>query len=552
MDGIGKKRVAIYARVSTEEQAEHGYSIDAQKEALTQYCNLLNKEIVGEYVDAGISGKEMSKRLELQRLLHDAELGKFDEVLVWKFNRMSRNTKDLLEIVDKLKKNSVDFTSLSEKFDTSGPMGRFALQMLAAVGELERNTIVENVKLGLKQRARMGLHNGSRALGYNIVPQATNGRTGKNDLVIVENEAVIVRNIFNWFCEGQGFKAIANKLNHDGYKTVKGKPFSICAIREIVDNPLYKGYVRYGKYEDWSEKRRKGKNANPIVVKGKHPAIVSETLWNKAAGIRGIRSETPAKVHNSNNILCSILRCPECDAPMVIGRSNTKLKNGTKRIYRYYCCSNFKNKGSSVCHSNSVPADKAEAYVLEQLIRFLGNPTLIQQVLDSIREKTEKNLQHHKDELAGIDSKLDEIGQRKSKLMDLYIDGCFDKEMLDKRMNELNTTADQLTRLRNSIKAEGTVAVGDINADFVQKVLVNFKDVMDHSTIEQKHLLLKLLIDKITVKNKSVDKIYLKLGGELEEYINGVCPPINNKIGGLFLCSEDWTKNSLFEVVIEI
>ena len=89
MDLFTPKRDAIYARVSTEEQAEHGYSKDAQKEPLRQYCELYKKTIVDEYVDAGISGKEMTKRLELQRLLKDAETGKFDEVLVWKINRMS-------------------------------------------------------------------------------------------------------------------------------------------------------------------------------------------------------------------------------------------------------------------------------------------------------------------------------------------------------------------------------------------------------------------------------------------------------------------------------
>lgn len=86
------RRVAIYARVSTEEQAENGYSIDAQLDTLRKYCELYGGEIVSEYVDRGVSGKSIQGRYELQRLLKDAEEAKFDEVIVWKFNRMARKT----------------------------------------------------------------------------------------------------------------------------------------------------------------------------------------------------------------------------------------------------------------------------------------------------------------------------------------------------------------------------------------------------------------------------------------------------------------------------
>lgn len=552
MEELKAIRVAIYARVSTEEQAEHGYSIEAQKEALSQYCKIFGKNIVGEYIDAGISGKEMTKRLELQRLLQDAELGKFDEVLVWKINRMSRNTKDLLEIVDKLKRNNVDFTSLSEKFDTSGAMGRFALQMLAAVGELERNTIVENVKLGLKQRARMGLHSGGRALGYKPSPITDSSKSSKNKLVIVESEAVIVRKIYELFSNGKGFKAIANQLNKDGYKTVHGNYFSLFSIREIIDNPLYKGYVRYGQYENWNEKRRKGKNDNPILVKGIHEPIISEELWDKVAKIRNMRRKTTANVYKSDNFLSSIIRCPECNSPMVIGRSTKRLANGTTERYRFYCCSMFKNKGSSVCHSNSVNADKAEKYVMMQLLKFLGNPELMQKVMDSIKTKSETTYNKNKSELDGIDAKLHEIAQRKSKLMDLYIDGGFDKDMLDKRMNELNKTAEQLSTLKESISKDFKHPLDTINSGFIKKVLVNFEDVMESAPKEQKHLLLKLLLDKVTVKNHMVDKIYLKLGGELEQYISGVCPSTKQLVGGLFLSSDKIADSQLVELILEI
>ena len=285
---IGQKRVAIYARVSTEEQAEHGYSIDAQLDTLRLDCQRLGKVVVGEYVDRGVSGKEMTKRHELKRLLRDADNRAFDEVIVWKINRMSRKTKDLLEIVEQLNRNNIYFRSYSENFETETPMGRFALQMMGAVGELERNTIVENVRLGLKQRARMGLHNGGSCLGYKSVELAESDRKSKKTkLVIVLDEAVVVRKIFEMYAAGKGFRAIANQLNREGHKTKKDNTFGSDSIREIITNPVYVGMVRYNRFEGWSEKRRRGKNPNPILTEGKHEAIISKELWYKVQNLGG-------------------------------------------------------------------------------------------------------------------------------------------------------------------------------------------------------------------------------------------------------------------------
>jgi site-specific DNA recombinase len=139
-------RVAIYARVSTAEQAEEGFSIDAQLRTLTEYCKATGKILYKEYVDRGVSGKSMKGRLALQQLLKDAEEGQFDEVIVWKINRMARKQLDLLKIVEALTKLNISFRSYSENFETETPIGKFALQMMGAVGELERNTIVDNVK----------------------------------------------------------------------------------------------------------------------------------------------------------------------------------------------------------------------------------------------------------------------------------------------------------------------------------------------------------------------------------------------------------------------
>lgn len=154
------KRVAIYARVSTEEQAKEGFSIAAQLQTLRQYAQVYKWEVVDEYVDEGISGKSVNGRPEMQRLIKDVENERFDAVIVWKISRLSRNMLDTLMILDKFEKYNVKFISYSENFDTSSPIGRLVLQIMASIAEMERNTLSENVKLGMKQRALEGRWNG--------------------------------------------------------------------------------------------------------------------------------------------------------------------------------------------------------------------------------------------------------------------------------------------------------------------------------------------------------------------------------------------------------
>ncbi|MEK4826684.1 recombinase family protein [Niallia sp. FSL W8-0951] len=153
------KRVAIYCRVSTEEQATEGYSISAQLQTLRQYTQLYGWEIAEEYVDEGISGKNISGRPAMQKLISDVEKDKFQAVLVWKISRLSRNMLDTLTLLDKFEDYGVKFISYSENFDTGSPIGRLVVQLMASIAEMERNTLAENVKLGMKQRALEGSWN---------------------------------------------------------------------------------------------------------------------------------------------------------------------------------------------------------------------------------------------------------------------------------------------------------------------------------------------------------------------------------------------------------
>ena len=161
------KRVAIYCRVSTIEQAEEGYSIKEQEMLLMEFCEKQGYEVVQVYSDAGISGKDITHRPAMRKLLQDATERKFDLVLTWKINRLSRNLQDSLEIINTLEKYNITYKSYSEPFETDTPAGKMQFQIMSLVAEFERNTISQNVKMGMCAKAKAGEWCGGIApLGY--------------------------------------------------------------------------------------------------------------------------------------------------------------------------------------------------------------------------------------------------------------------------------------------------------------------------------------------------------------------------------------------------
>lgn len=207
-------------------------------------------------------------------------------VMVWKISRLSRKQLDFLSIIDQLEKNEVGFFSYSENIDASTPTGKAMLQMMGSFAELERNMIVENVKTGMTQRAKEGKWNGGSVLGYS---------SKEKSLVVQESEATLVKYIFNLYISGKGYKSIANQLNHEGYKTKRNANFSITSIRTIITNPMYAGFIRFNQVENWSEKRRKGKSSNTIILKGEHEPIISMEIWGKSQKILEQKSHKPTK-----------------------------------------------------------------------------------------------------------------------------------------------------------------------------------------------------------------------------------------------------------------
>lgn len=500
------KKVAIYARVSTEEQASEGYSINAQLQTLRQYANLYNWEIADEYVDEGISGKNITGRPAMQRLVADVEHDKFQAVLVWKISRLSRNMLDTLTLLDKFEDFGVKFISYSENFDTGSPIGRLVVQLMASIAEMERNTLSENVKLGMKQRALEGSWNGGVIFGYDSI---------EKELVINKEEAEVVRMIFTLYSQGKGLKAIANQLNKNGYRTKRDRHFSINGVATILDNPVYNGKISWLKVENWDKKRRRGRNDNPILVEGQHEAIINDELWIL---VQSRRKSKSFKQRQSNEpfLLSSILRCPDCGQGMVPSITTYTLSDGTKRKHRYYVCSDFHNKGSAACKANSVKAYDAENALFHRIESFLSNKQKFEETINSLTKDSIESIKILKKELEETDSKLEETLALQNRYLEAFEQQLFPVTVLQERLQQVAIEKSAIEQKRNNLITE--ISKNDtkvIPPELVHLLLEKFVEVYKSSTRDKQKQLLQLLVKQITVGRtndhpRQIDEVQLE------------------------------------------
>jgi DNA invertase Pin-like site-specific DNA recombinase len=247
-----------YLRVSTEDQAREGFSLDAQRARIRAYCSAKGYTLLHEFVDDGYSGRT-TNRPAFQELMEAVREGvpgdggreRVDAVVVARFDRLNRNLYDFLATQREMQRHKVHFASVDETVDTRGPFGRFFVQVIAAFAELESGIIGERVRHGMRQKALQGGFNGMSApFGYDV-------RAG--GLAINDGEAAIVRKICTWRRRRRSVAWIAEALNRDGVPTKKGKAWTKRQLFRIIHNPLYRGSLH------WED----------IEIPGTHPAIVA-------------------------------------------------------------------------------------------------------------------------------------------------------------------------------------------------------------------------------------------------------------------------------------
>lgn len=234
-------RAAIYVRVSTEEQAAEGYSIDAQKELLQDYCLVEGWDIAGIYEDDGYSGRNI-KRPAYQRMI--AEMDNWDVLLVIKMDRIHRNSRNFMNMMEVLTKQGKMFVSQSEALDTTNALGRFVVDTIQRLAQLESEQIGERTYMGMREKAETleTTDSGKRTMGFT---PPFGYRIEDGSLTADPDELPIVSEIFTDYLNGSKVDEICWSLNRQGILTRRGNPWNKRNMSTILHNPVYAGYMRW-------------------------------------------------------------------------------------------------------------------------------------------------------------------------------------------------------------------------------------------------------------------------------------------------------------------
>ncbi len=259
---------AIYARVATSEQL-NDVSIESQVEQLRTYLNKKGYSDIEVFADEGYSGKNFD-RPEFQRLIKN--LDRFNAIAVWKLDRISRNNRDVLSLInDYLRPSEKKLLVSTCDIDSSTGNGYMFIALLGTFSEYERQIRFERISHGMKRRARLGKWSGRVMIGYDL----NNG-----ELTINKRESEIVKEIFELRISMSSYKSIADHINAKGYRTKRGNNFSVNAVKTILQNPIYTGFIRY---RQWDEHPIKTKQYE--LVSSQHPVIIARELWERAQAI---------------------------------------------------------------------------------------------------------------------------------------------------------------------------------------------------------------------------------------------------------------------------
>lgn len=304
-------KVAIYCRVSTLEQKEKGYSIDEQQRKLKSFCEINDWTIYNTYIDPGFSGGNLD-RPAFKELMNDMD--KFDLVLVYKLDRMTRNVRDLLDTLDKFEKNDVAFRSATEVYDTTNAMGRLFVTLVGAMAEWERTTITERTTMGRRAAAKKGIP-------VSRVPFFYDKRDGK---LYPNKYKEVIDFAVNEVIKGTSVREITNQLNHSQYKPPSGKLWYKNMILSALKSPIARGH---SVYED-------------ILVENTHDPVISDEDYNIIQ--QRISERTNSKTIKHPAIFKTKIVCPNCNSRLTMGTSKHKLKNGTEWYAKYYFCDKCK------------------------------------------------------------------------------------------------------------------------------------------------------------------------------------------------------------------
>lgn len=462
-----KTVVGLYIRVSTQEQAKDGYSIDEQRERLTKYADAQGWVVYRVYSDPGFSGGSL-RRPAMEDLVHDAQAGLVEKVVVYKLDRLSRSQKDTLYLIeDVFLQHGVDFVSMTENFDTGTPLGRAMIGILSVFAQLEREQIKERMSMGREGRAKSGLFHGSTKvpIGY---------RYKDGVLVVDPYEARLVRRCFREFVEGRSVYRITADLRAEGAASSYG-PFTRNTVQYLLHNETYTGVIKH----------------NGQSFEGRHEALVDREIYDRAQ-LRFQKAREAGLGYNfthKTTLVAGLCYCGVCGRKMRTVYAPPRKRDGVR--LRYIACPDKMRTG---CTNSPTRQEAVEGYVLNEIRQIWSNPDSISEIKKSARSADPS------EEIAILEARLAENKKKVARYMDLYALEQIDFSAVRGKIEGLTKEADSL---RRQVAALRDVPAG-MSAEDVEALSRSLEAYLDDGDQEKIRAVVSALVEKIVIGPEAV------------------------------------------------
>lgn len=462
-DGIIE--VVLYIRVSREEQARWGYSLDAQKERLIEYCKEKGYKIVEIYIDAGKTARtKLHRRKELMKLLEDAKNNKFQRIIVWRLDRWIRSVADYYKVQEVLDEHNITWECSDEKYETTTANGRYQLNNKLNDNQNESDKTSERIKFvnGLMIKNKMPIY-GSQCfpIGFKVV-----GEKGNKKVIHDPNEEDVAYDIIAKFKETRSIRQTTIYLN----ETYDYRNFEYETVQRFLKNTLL-----YGCYRDVDD------FCEPYMTKNE---------WKEMQAM--IKRNNKDNTKENEYLFKTLIKCCDCHRIMTGNAHKYTLKSGEEvKSYSYRC---GKHCGSLLCRNRkSVNQTKLEDWLIKNFFKELNNYTI---KIESIND-ARKNI-------ADNEKKIEKLNAKKDRLNELYLEGRIDRNKYNADYSLIN---DELEKLKEDERKNKT-----INLEKYKKMLDNIDALDLYNKLDTTHKRLFWLeyIDYIEQDEENEFKIFFK------------------------------------------
>lgn len=491
-------KAAAYCRFSSDLQRD-GFSIEAQLNAIKQYCKNEGIELVAQYVDEARSGTN-DKRPNFQRMISDSSSGAFSCIIVHKLDRFSRDRLDFAIYRKILRENGCCLRSVTERLDDS-PESIILESMLEGMAEYYSRNLGRETMKGLRVRASKGLACSNRPFGYDIV----DGRFVKN-----EADALIIKEIFSRVISNESLASIARDLDERGIRGKRGAHFRYVSLQKIIKNTLY-----YGDYTF----------AGEVVCSNCCEPIVSIETWTAANNqLKTHKNVAYARHRIEDYYLTGLLYCGLCG-----GHFSGHCSKSHGHTYRRYRCTNVARGGN--CDAPVVSKEALESYVLACMEHDLLNGAVVPELTKQLKKVMAEHARNSS--TANLRRELDSLKVKQSRLLDLYCDAKLEKSVYIDKAAEINS---KIKNLESEIKRRANSKFS-ISQEVVRaSIRFYFEAVKAKANGSEQKLgiLFHSLIERVTLWPDHIVIVYKIKNAQGDPVISTVSPGALNANSGGF------------------